>query len=125
VADQERGSYQPPDRSECSQRAWYQSLDDADTIRVDHRLFRSGGRLVDFAILVLAVDIDGEWSERARADCCHGHVHLHHVNGEVTSIGPLHEDGDVARLFECASALVTDYAITIRDTPEHERWGLG
>ncbi|GAA1494558.1 hypothetical protein [Curtobacterium herbarum] len=75
---------------------------------------------MDFAILVLSLDIDGTWIERARADCCHGHVHLHHVTGEVQSIGPLHNEDDVARLFDTASALVTKYAITLRDTKGKE-----
>ncbi|UBQ01834.1 MULTISPECIES: hypothetical protein [Curtobacterium] len=112
---QDRGQYRPPHRDDCSERSWFQSVDDADTIRIDHRLFRCNGKLVDFAIVVLAVDLDGRWVERARADCCHGHVHLHHTNGSVSSIAPLHRVEDVDRSFEQASDRVFEYAITIRD----------
>jgi hypothetical protein len=115
TADQTRGEYRPPDRSTCTERSWYQSVDDADTVRVDHRLFRSGGRLVDFAILVHTLDIDGEWIEAARVDCCHGYVHLHHTSGEVSSIGPVHRADDVAALFAVASDQAMRYAVTIRD----------
>jgi hypothetical protein len=115
AADQTRGEYRPPDRSTCSERSWYQSVDDADTVRVDHRLFRSDGKLVDFAILVHTLDIDGEWVEAARVDCCHGHVHLHHTSGEVSGIGPVHGADDVAALFAVASDQAMRYAVTIRD----------
>ena len=115
VAEQERGRYRAPDRRDCAERAWYQSVDDADTVRISHRIFRSGGRLVDFVVLVQTLQLDGTWAEAARADCCHGYVHLHHANGQVSAIGPLHDVGDVASLFDVASTQVLTYAVTIRD----------
>lgn len=115
LEDHERGSFRAPDRADCSERSWFQSVDDADTVRIDHRLFRQGGRLVDFAIVVLAIDLDGQWAERARADCCHGHVHLHHTNGSITSLAPLRAVEDVARHFDQASDRISQYAVTIRD----------
>ena len=72
-------------------------------------------RLVDFVVLVQTLQLDGTWTEAARADCCHGYVHLHHANGQVSAIGPLHDVGDVASLFDVASTQVLTYAVTIRD----------
>lgn len=115
AADQERGRFRPPDRRDCVERSWYQSLDDTDTMRLDHRLYRADGRLVDFALIVIALQLDGAWREVARVDCCHGHVHLHHEDGTVSSIGPLHHVADVAEHLDAALVRLTAYAVTIRD----------
>lgn len=70
---------------------------------------------MDFVILVHTVDLDGAWAETARIDCCHGYVHLHHANGTVSAVGPVHEVGDIPGLFDVASDRAMRYAVTIRD----------
>lgn len=113
--DQDHGEYVPPARSECSPKDWYESIDDADTLRIEYRLWRKDGRLVDFAIILLGVDMDGEWVEVARMDCCHGYAHLHHVEGKTSAVKPLHTADDVPEAFEIASIRIVHYAATIRD----------
>jgi hypothetical protein len=116
VADQTRGSYRPPDRASCREKSWVQSIDDADTIRVHTSIWRRDGRIVDFALVVLVAGIDWSWTETARIDCCHGHVHQHHEDpAHRTSLKPLHVVDDVESGYEIASIRIVRYAITIRD----------
>ena len=107
IAEQARGDYRAPDRSECSVKSWYSSLDDADTLRVDYRIWRLSGRLVDFVIL-LQVAVWDDWENVARVDCCHGHCHLHPPDderiggGESRSICRLDAVDDAAGAFDAA-----------------------
>ncbi|RPE77864.1 MULTISPECIES: hypothetical protein [unclassified Frondihabitans] len=76
--------------------------------------------MVDFAVIVKTQQLDGEWEEVARIDCCHGHAHLHHLNGTVTSLAPLHSWEDVNANVALALTAAQNYATTIRDVKEND-----
>lgn len=67
----DKGSYRPPPREVCDPKSWYQTFDDASTVRVSIMLWRQNGRLVDFVILV-ELSAWNAWTEVSRIDCCHG-----------------------------------------------------
>ena len=72
--DSGQGSYQP-DRSRCVERAWSYYADEECTVEVQTHIWHENGRLVDFAIVFLALSPTGP-TELERIDCRHGSTHL-------------------------------------------------
>lgn len=94
-----QGSYQPPDRVQCTLRQWEIPYDDAGTVRLQFLLWRHEGRVVDFVVNVQLLGADG-WEVVEYFDCCHGHFHLHAKGGaEPQSILRLDDLADVQRAF--------------------------
>lgn len=120
LTDQTRGVYVPPPRNECEEKSWEQSADAADTIRVSVHIWRQGAKIVDFALILQVPNLAGIWAEIGRMDCCHGHAHLHHKSGFISTSTPLHSVDDVRNAFDVANTRIMDYATTIRDMRDND-----
>lgn len=116
----EHGEYEPPDRSLCRYKQWYVAIDDSDTLRIETRIWQLDGRLSEF-VITLKASTFGEWSETARIDCKHGHIHMHTVaHDTIVSIRRLDAIDDVQAGFEEASGMMDDLAVMVRDQREEE-----
>ncbi|MFT4135345.1 hypothetical protein [Microbacterium sp.] len=111
------GSYQPPPRGECRAKTWFQSIDDADTIRIYFRTWRKGSVLADFALSVEIADVN-RWTIVARVDCTGGTCHLHPPEDldrhEVLML--LNDAGDMRTAFTVAYERLAQISRMIRDT---------
>lgn len=95
----DQGSYQAPDRGECTEKQWEMPCDDANTVRLQFLIWRRAGRLVDFVVNVHVLAADG-WEVLEYFDCCHGSYHLHAKSGEEPrTIARLDDVDDVERAF--------------------------
>ncbi|MCS5497648.1 hypothetical protein NY547_10405 [Cnuibacter physcomitrellae] len=119
LTDQTRGTYLPPDRQECFAKGYYETLDDSNTLRIETRIWRSEKRLVDFVLILRALDWD-EWTTIARVDCCWGFCHLHPPEDESRHepIARLDSVDDVERAFRLAHQRLTEVGYRIRDRRE-------
>ncbi|MCS5732393.1 DUF7718 family protein [Herbiconiux daphne] len=123
VAEQHHGSYRPPPRGDCVEKEFVQPLDDAYTLRIDTRLWRREGRLVDFVLLLQAPDWEG-WTTLSRVDCCWGFCHLHPPGddnaGRHEPIMRLDTVDDVESAHEIAYDRLSRLGYTIRDRRGHD-----
>ena len=112
----DKGSYRPPPREVCDPKSWYQTFDDASTVRVSIMLWRQNGRLVDFVILVESSAWNA-WTEVSRIDCCHGFCHVHRPGREAEqeSLMRLDTIDDVEPAQRLASQTAEQIARTLRD----------
>lgn len=115
----EKGDYVPPDRTECVEKEWHQSLDDSGDIRVEIRVWRHEGRMVDFVLLVQIGDWsqDGSWEQVARVDCAGGRCHIHPPESpdEHQLIHRLDTVDDVEIAYRAANSIAMTVAAMIRD----------
>lgn len=115
----ERGDYTPPDRSECTEKEWQQSVDDSGDVRVETRIWRHEGRLVDFVLLVQVGNWgdESEWEQVARVDCTGGRCHIHPPEDleDHQFIHRLDTIDDVEIAYRHANSIVMTVATMIRD----------
>lgn len=110
------GSYIPPDRSKCRHYQWEIAVDDLSTIKLQFRIWRLDGNLVDFVVIVERLTSSG-WTPVERFDCCHGHCHLHVDNDEdgPRSIHRLDNVEDVEAAFIKVEKAADERARIMRD----------
>ena len=115
--DSGQGSYQP-DRSRCVERAWSYYADEECTVEVQTHIWHENGRLVDFAIVFLALSPTGP-TELERIDCRHGSTHLHLGNGETVLLAKLDSIDDVQPAFDAVEPVAQERAVilTKRELP--------
>jgi hypothetical protein len=110
------GGYQRPDRDDCHHKQYEVAYDDANSVRLQFNLWRSGGALVDFVVNVQQLTSDG-WTSVEYFDCCHGHSH-HHLRDESrdpVSIVRLDTENDVQLAFAQVNSIAWDRMRIIRD----------
>lgn len=110
------GSYIPPDRDTCRHYQWETAVDDLATIKLYFRIWRLGGKLVDFVVMVQRLGSSG-WVDVERFDCCHGHSHLHvdNAENETQSIHTLDCVEDVKVAFVKVEKAADERARIMRD----------
>lgn len=95
------GRYRPPERSEANRQEWYQPIDDTNTVRLEFHVWRDGGQIVEFVINIQTIATTG-WETPEYIDCCHGHCHLHTVDGRTETLMTLNVVHDVETAFSMA-----------------------
>ena len=74
--------------------------------------------MVKFVVSFLALGPTGP-TEVEYIDSCHGHVHLHHMNGTTPPLAKLDSTEDVQRAFDAIEPFTQDRAriLTEKGTP--------
>lgn len=109
----QQGEYRA-DRAACRVgQPWHQTGDSANTVRLEHHIWRLGGKLADFVINAQVLTADG-WVTVEYVDCCHGYCHHHAQNGSERAIKRLDTIDDVAAAFSEAQTVIYDRLRIIR-----------
>lgn len=100
--------YEPPPQGDCDVDTAEYFLSQDHYIHVTLKLHQ--GRLVGFFIAWMALDRDGEWSERYSVCTAHGYLHEHttghHRQDDRVDIQPLRSQVDVQESHDRAYELV-------------------
>lgn len=118
-AESPQGTYVAPRRSACQHRQWVESADDAGTLQIQVNIWKHGGAVVDFVMILQGFGPSG-WMDIERVDCCHGHCHLHPATGDGApeSIHQLDSVDDVKEAVDRASIELIARARIIRNMGE-------
>lgn len=121
----QHGSYEPPVRDPAKHKRWFTPLDDLNTIQLRFEIWKSKGRMVEFAIMLQIRHFD-DWHDAATADICHGHAHIHVTFGldssdtRVRHVVRLDSIDDVEPAFRETKRALETISIKIRDNKARE-----